>query len=150
MSQLRLSWDGRPSDPLAEHEDRIFRALENLVDAVGGLKEAAFVLDVQASVLSHSLRRRDRHPFRVEWVARLLEVAGRSAAGRMVARAYLEAQGALCGCEVLPARELSDAERLRALEDALQRHLGRGIVAALYQEAWGPNYPPHREGESGR
>ncbi len=134
MSQLPIPWSGR--HPLDEHDDDSFRLLGRLVDACGGLKEAAYLLDVAPSVLSHALRRRDRHPFREEWVTRLLEKAGRSDQGRLVCQEYIAHKASLCGLEVQRKRPLSPEEKLDALRESIRRNLGPELAAALLREAY--------------
>jgi hypothetical protein len=91
-----------------------------------GLKQAAADLDVQPSVLSHSLAERDGHRPKAEWVAKLALKPG----GERIAAVLAEAQG----FEIQRKRELTAQEKLDRLNAELDRN---PAVAAAIRKAAG-------------
>lgn len=117
---LGLAHDG------AWHEFR--RLLRAVVDFVG-VKQVAYDLDVAPSILLNALEERDRHHVRADWLPYLVRKAPNDDLVTFLA--------SLRGLDVVPRRELTDAEKLERLDGVLKRHLGEGIWRGFYEEAFG-------------
>jgi hypothetical protein len=110
---------GRTEQLSLRYNDRFEHAEQwaELLDAVGevvravGLKQVAYDLDQQPSVLAHALAERERHYVRAEWLPYLVAHAPSDRIVALVA--------SWRHLEVKPRHELTPAEELRAYKSAL-------------------------------
>lgn len=107
--QLGLRYDARYQS--RELWDVLLSELRTIVDALG-LKQVAYDLDVQPSVLAHALAERDRHYVRADWLPYLLEHAPSDRVVSLIA--------GWRGLEVKPRLVLTPEEKLRRIESALE------------------------------
>lgn len=95
--------------------------------AVIGLKQAAYDLDTQPSVLAHALAERERHYVRAEWLPYLVAHAPTDEIVRRLA--------GLRGLDVQARAELTPEEKLDALDEALDRVLGQAAAELVRRAA---------------
>jgi len=117
--------------PLAIEEPRalgteFLRLLREVVEHVG-LKQVAYDLDMQPSLLAHMMAGRNGNRLPATAVPYLIEKAPNEEA--------LDYLAALRYRETMPARPLEPAEELAALKDALAESLGPDLYAAVTAKA---------------
>jgi len=127
--QLDLGFD----DPY-RIDRRWAEILECCNDAVRnvGLKEVAYALDQQASVVAHALAERERHYVRAKWLVYLTPLAPSDRIVEVLAESR--------GLEVRQAHELSPTEKLQRLTSELEK--SPLIAEAIYRGAFGPGGRP--------
>lgn len=106
--------------------DEFLRLLRAVVESIG-LKEVAFSLDVQPSLLAHQLAGRNGNHLRATAVPWLLAHAKDDEA--------LEFLAGLRGRETVPVRPMEPAEELAALKEALAESLGPDLLRAVTAKA---------------
>lgn len=110
MSQLRLDLGVR--HVLAERWHEVLDVVNPVIGELG-LKDVAFELDVAGTSISNAQHNSPRHPFHGRW---LLYLILKDKSKRLI--------GALCrmaGGRFVPDEPLTEAERLRRLEGALDQ-----------------------------
>lgn len=95
-------------------------------DSRGGLKQAAFDLDLSPSELSNALNERDRHDLKIKQLPYFLRRRLTDELPRLIVEA--------CDLRLGEARPLTAAEKLSRLEEALTRAgaAGEAILADAY------------------
>ena len=122
-TQLSLAYDDRWRHP--GEWARVMTEAKRVVDDIG-LKQAAFDLDIQPSLLSHAVAERERHYLRAEW---LIYLVRKDESGKLLA-----ALADVGGWELSRRIELTSDQRLDRLESALRR-LPDGVIDAIYRDA---------------
>lgn len=122
--QLALRYDGAGYWDSAWAELR--RLLREAID-FKGLKQVAFDLDVAPSALLHAIDERERHHFRASWIPYLVANASNDDLADFFA--------GLRGRETIPAKPVLPEEENAAIKEALERHLGPELRAAILATA---------------
>lgn len=126
MSSEQLPLKYNDSYRHEQQGDALLELVREVVAALG-LKQVAFDLDVQPSVLAHALAERDRHYPRLRWLPYLVAHAPNDRVVELIASwRNLE-----CKAKV----ELTPAEKLERIERALETTCGEKMAAFIRKEA---------------
>lgn len=107
--------------------DAIYTEIARIVSLTGP-KQVCFDLDIAPTTLTNSVNRRDRHHLKIDWLTYFLRHDNTYALLSAIANAQC--------CDLKPRQELTDSDKWRRMEQALDK-LPDTIKAALYREAFG-------------